>query len=124
MMRVVLDTNVSVSALISSKDTPPSKIFSLLKNKKILSITSVEMLTEIEEVMNREKLVKLHRLNPLQIRDLVANWAKVSEVTIVKTRVSVVKEDPDDDQVIACALDGQADYIVSGDQQPTQGGQF
>ena len=108
-----MDSNVVVSLLISvKKGSPPAIVFSLIQRKQILSVTAVEILTEGEEVLNREKLVKLHNLTPKKIRAMIANWSKLNEIIPVTSRLSIVKADPDDDIVIACAVDGKVDYIV------------
>src|SRR3989338_4772080 len=116
MIRAVLDTNVIISALTHKKFTPPSVILSLIEEKKLLHVTSPEILDEVEEVMNREKVVKMHNLQPREIRNLILNLAEISEIVHAKNETSIVKADPDDDKFIAAAIGGSASFIISGDR--------
>lgn len=115
MIRIVLDTNVIISALTANKPTPPLDILILIQNKKIIHATSAEILEEVEEVMNREKLVKRHKLLKEQVHNLIINFAQASYLTAGKISITVVKDDPDDDKFVDCAVESNAERIVSGD---------
>jgi hypothetical protein len=61
-----------------------------------------------------ERLLESRREDQ-QLDDLVATYAVFATVTPGKRRVRVVQEDPSDNMVLECALEGEADFIVSGD---------
>ena len=104
MLRVVLDTNVLVSAVVS--DGKPRKLF-----MKGLENTSDLLLAEFARVVRRSKF----RTSTQEIRRMTLALRNSAEVISVKTKFSVVKDDPEDDVVIETAYDGHADFIVTGD---------
>ena len=108
-MRVVLDSNVLVSALVGHS-LPRRLLFQLLKGHVILS--SIQMLAELEEVLSRKKF-ELTRNQVEEYLKLVINGTHLINVTVCP---EVVLEDPDDDIILATASEGDADYIVTGDK--------
>lgn len=116
MIRAVVDTNVFVSALISKKPSPPLDIYNLLKSEDFLLITSPAILKELEEVINRQTIVKLHKRTQEAIEEILQEIAETSYIVPGLISADVVKDDPDDDKFISAALEGKADYIVSGDK--------
>lgn len=114
MMRIVLDCNIFVSALIVS-GSGPARILDLVRERKIELLVSPPILAEIARVMRYPKLQKRHRLSPQQLDDLIANYAGFATVTPGKRRVKAVQKDPSDNMYLECALEGEADLIVSGD---------
>ena len=109
MARVVVDTNVLVSALINNGKSR-KLILKLLEEHTV--ILSRQMLAELADVISRDKFcVKSSQVDKF-ISILVRNANLVSVNSISK----VILEDPDDDMVLTTALCGKADYIVSGDE--------
>ncbi len=108
-MRVVLDSNVLVSALVGHS-LPRRLLFQLLKGHVILS--SIQMLAELEEVLLRKKF-ELTRGQIEEYLKLVINGTHLINVTVCP---EIVLEDPDDDIILATASEGDADYIVTGDK--------
>jgi len=78
-------------------------------------ISSVETLQELEEVLNRESIVRLHHLTTEQVGEFVDQLATASDLVAGEISVQAVIDDPKDDKFIAAAIEGRADYIVSGD---------
>lgn len=109
MLRVVLDTNVLVSAFIS--DGKPRELFRKGIENQFLIVTSDSMLKELVRVLGRPKF----KTNPDEIRRITLALLSSAEVVDVKTKLKVVKEDTKDDIVIETAYDGHADFIVTGD---------
>lgn len=62
-LRVVLDTNVLVSGLFGIKNSPSSKILHAFRNQKFIHISSPLILWEVKDVINRERIVKLTKMN-------------------------------------------------------------
>ena len=110
MYRVVLDTNVIISATISN-GKPRQLLKNAVKDKKYVLVTSNEILNEIRDVLCRPKF----QMSEDNIDQILFALISSSDIKIVKSNFKVVKEDPDDDMIINTAYDGQADYIVSGD---------
>ncbi len=118
-MKVVLDTNVVVSGIIK-EEGPPGQILDLLfQDRKFISITSLDILAEIREVLPRPKIRKYHGWTNEQIDAFVTFLYAQSVVTEGKLAVKIAR-DPQDDKFLACATEGTADYLVSGDEDLLQ----
>jgi putative PIN family toxin of toxin-antitoxin system len=113
-MRAVLDTNVVVSGVIK-EEGPSGRILRLLLERKFTALTSLEILAEIREVLRREKIRRYHGWTDEQVDIFVTFLYSQSIVTEGKLTVDIVTQDPDDDKFLACAREGKADYLVSGD---------
>lgn len=116
MIRAVVDTNILVSALISKKTSPPLQVYRLIKSADFLLITSSTILEELEDVITRKEIIKLHQRTPGQIKEILKEIIETSYIVPGLVNVEVVKKDPDDDKFIAAAIEGQADYIITGDK--------
>ena len=116
-MRVLLDTNVLVSALITS-DTPPDLIYRAWRKQAFDLISCEEQLIEIERVLAYPKLQRFVRESEAVL--LLSGLRR--RAVIVRVRdVEHFTEDPADNILIAAALAGDCDYLVSGDKQHMQG---
>lgn len=115
MNRVVVDANVIISALIANKPCLPLLIYEDLIKQKFINVTSVEILEELEEVANRRDIISLHKLSSSDVNKIINNIAELSVVVSATKIIEVIKEDPDDDKFLACAVESKASYIVSGD---------
>ena len=109
MLKVVTDTNTLISAFISNGNE--YQILKLAKLKKVRLILSYEILWEFEEVIKRSKF----GFSKEQIERAIEQVKSISDIMEPNIKLEVIKEDPDDNKVIECALEGKADYIVSGD---------
>src|SRR3989339_1504674 len=110
-MRVVLDTNVLVSALI--KSGKPRDLFNkLVKDKQI--VLSRAILEEFLDVIEDPKISKY--TSEMDVTVFLNTLKNAARVVQVKSKFKVVKEDPDDDTIVRAAYDGKANYIISGDR--------
>jgi putative PIN family toxin of toxin-antitoxin system len=109
MLRVVLDTNVLVSAIISD-----GKSRELLRRgiaKQFSIVTSDSLLKELVIVLRRPKF----KTSEDEVHRIILALMRTAEVVSVKSKLRAVKEDPKDDMVIETAYDGSIDMIVTGD---------
>ena len=112
-MRVVLDTNVVVSALVWGGS--PFRLLQLAAAGEIELYSSPALLTELAEVLARQPLrSRLHEKRSSVEQALALYGELVIEVS-PRAVPRVVPRDADDDQVIAAALAARADLIVTGD---------
>lgn len=121
MIRVVFDTNVFVSAILTPK-SPPAELLELILEGKLRLIISPQIIEEIERVFGYpkiKKLIKKRELTPSEIEDAFLKIAKVAVVTPGELSVEAVPDDPSDNMVLACALEGHANFIISGDRHLT-----
>jgi putative PIN family toxin of toxin-antitoxin system len=108
MVRVVVDTNVLVSAFLN-KGKSRKLVSKLLEEHTV--VLSAPMLAELADVLSRKKFgVKTEAVN-----GFVSVLVRRTTVVSVKSSLKVVPEDPDDDVVVNTAVSGKAEYIVSGD---------
>ena len=117
MIRAVLDTNILVSALITKRNSPPLQLYKAFVTQKFLLITSPSILAEVEDVINREAIIKYHKLSPEHRKTIVEQLLKLCYVTLesVKSEKIIIERDPKDDKFLHAATEACADYIVSGD---------
>jgi putative PIN family toxin of toxin-antitoxin system len=113
-VRVVLDTNIIVSAFLVALGTP-ARIVAAWRRGVFELVVSPALLAEYEEVLNYDRLRRRHRMTPEQIALEVQDIESLAIVVEPDAVPSVIEADPDDDEVLACALAGEAEYIVSGD---------
>lgn len=110
MKRVVLDTNVIISAFFWGGY--PRLIYDQIRERKLVMLLSNEMEKEFIRVLGYSKFGLAPKEIPPFIRNLRAN----AEFVETRTKVSVIVTDPTDNIFIECAVDGNADYIISGDR--------
>ena len=108
-MRILLDTNNLVSAAIA-KGKSRNLLLKALANEFEL-ISSTELLNELEDVISRSKF----KLSSFEEYKFFNTLRKTVKLVKVKADFKIVKEDPDDDNVLNTAYDGKADFIVTGD---------
>jgi putative PIN family toxin of toxin-antitoxin system len=114
MMRIVLDTNVTVSALLW-RGTPYRLVETIRRQRQDHLFTSPALLEELADILTRPFAAKRLALLGRTGEDLLADYAGFAEMVKPRTVPAVVIADPDDDQVIAAAVAAKADIIVSGD---------
>ena len=111
MIRVVLDTNVVVSAALVDEGLP-AIIFDLATNKHILMIVSSEILSEYEKVLHYPRL----KLAAVRVAAFLSDIRKAAEI-VVPTRTLSISRDEADNRFYECAEAGQADYLITGNTQ-------
>ena len=111
-IRVVLDTNIIASAAISA-DGNPAKVFGLLLAGGIQNYTTEEIITEIEDVMERN-FFRMHIDEEFR-KFILENYRKNSIIIEPKFSEKIVEKDIKDDKFVNCALSAKAD-IISGDR--------
>ena len=112
--RVVLDTNVLISGLLSTTSTPARAVERAISDGQLLASTAT-----LRELMTKLLSPKFDRYVPRERRDaLLLRLAPLIEIVEVVQRVQASR-DPDDDKFLEVAINGRADVIVSGDGDMT-----
>ncbi len=114
MIRVVLDTNVLISYLLTHHDPAASVMDTHLAQEHFVLLTTPVLLKELERVLDYPKLQRY--FNDTQRKRFIALIMALGEVIALPASVPEICRDRDDDWVIACAVAGRADVIVSGDR--------
>ena len=112
-MRVVLDTGILIAALIM-KDTPPDRIYQAWRKRRFELVTSQWQLDEFRRVSRYPKLRKY--LQPIEAGNLV-NGLRHQARFLEELPDVDLSEDPDDNPLLAMAIAGKVDYLVSGDKR-------
>jgi putative PIN family toxin of toxin-antitoxin system len=116
MLRVVLDTNVFVSSLLSKKGAP-SKVLDEWRSGNYLVVTSPSIIAEIRRVLKAPRMKKKYRIGEQEIVQLIDLLKKEAVIVPGVPGVKgVIPRDPEDHKFLACAMEAGADFIVSGDR--------
>lgn len=117
-LRVVFDTNVLVSAL-GFGGTPLEALLRAFEEDVAL-IATQETLAEFDRVLQYDRLPFSDEERTQYLRILRQEAEVIEEIPAVE----VVERDPDDDMFLACAVAGDAEYVVSGDDHLLSLGSF
>jgi putative PIN family toxin of toxin-antitoxin system len=115
-MRIVLDTNVVMSALLW-RGTPYRLLEAIQQRPSFQLFSSTALLEELTDILTRPSATKRLALIDQTAVNVIADYVEVIELVAPTAVPRVVPGDIDDDQVIAAAVAAQADLIVSGDRK-------
>ena len=109
MYKIVLDTNVLISAIVFGGK--PRDVLELVIKGKLILAVSEAILEEVKTVLGGNKFQY-----PSQIVDSILDEiGGISELVKPKMKVDAIINDPDDNRILECAFESGADFIVSGD---------
>jgi putative PIN family toxin of toxin-antitoxin system len=89
---------------------PSEQIFLAGLRGEILLLTSIPLLKELEIVLDRK-----FKLNIQLLKDIIEEIKEVAEVVEVSSHINAISYPDDDNRVLECAVDGKAEFIVTGD---------
>ena len=113
MPRVVLDTNVLVSGVIASGYS--AAIVDAARRETIQLVTSNHLLEEFSEVISRRHIARKYA-KAAENAEILLDFLRAFGILVPGIPdEQQISPDRDDDFVLACAVDGEADCIVSGD---------
>ena len=107
--RLVLDSNIYISALLWNGNE--RKLVSSCQEGRYHSIISFYILNEIERV-----LVKKFNLTTEVVNEYLSEILTFSDLVVPTMRINEISDDPSDNRILETAVEGMADYIISGDQ--------
>jgi putative PIN family toxin of toxin-antitoxin system len=114
-VRVVLDTNTLVSAVLSPHG-PPRRLLDDVRVQVFELVSSPVLMAELLDVVQREKFAKRFAQAGLTPLGIVGEIRRIATMAAPDSVPRVIANDADDDHVLACALAGKVDLIVSGDK--------
>ena len=107
-MRVVADTNILVSALLFGG--PPEQVFLAGLRGEIQLLISPSLLKEFEKVLKEKFKLSIHL-----VREIIEEVMDVAEIVEVSSHIKAISYPDEDNRVLECAVDGKAEFIVTGD---------
>jgi uncharacterized protein len=108
-MRIVVDTNVFISAALKEKSQPAIAVHTVSKADLLLKSTTTER--ELFIALARPRLAPLI---PPRFGDWLHELLAAAELVTITERITACR-DPKDDKFLELAVNGHADLIVSGD---------
>ncbi|MBI3577621.1 putative toxin-antitoxin system toxin component, PIN family [Candidatus Gottesmanbacteria bacterium] len=105
--QVVIDTNVFLSAILWNGN--PDKVLKLWKGKSIVLLLSPSLAEKIQTVLERSEATTFDI-------NVFMESLKNNSIKLVPKTTYTICRDPDDNQILALATDGKADYIITGDK--------
>ena len=93
----------------------PARIIKAAEEGKVWIVTSEEIVNEISQTLTYPRLKRICDEAGVSRQQLIRIVLQVAGLVEVKSKVHVVQADPADNKFLECAVDGKADYIVSGD---------
>lgn len=109
-IRIVIDTNLWISFLISKDYT---KLDEIIFSRNVILIFSQELLDEFLEVIKRPKLRRFFSTS--DIEEILETIAEYADFVQVETKVEVCR-DPKDNFLLSLSIDGKVDYLLTGDK--------
>ncbi len=114
MKRITVDTNVLISATFWYGAS--YRIIKQIEEGKIVLILSPQIINEFAEVLEYEEIQEKIIHKNLEMRMTVAKIKELAIIAYPSEKIEVVKEDPDDNEIIECAIEGKVNYIISQDK--------
>jgi hypothetical protein len=115
MIKAVVDTNLLVSAFISSFSYP-REIERRWRSGEFILITSREIVEEINRVLHLPRIHMKYHLTESDIQAFVLTLIHKGNCVSGELALKGVAPDPGDDKIISCAIEGEAEFIVTGDK--------
>jgi uncharacterized protein len=112
-VKIVLDTNVLVSAVIRPQGGAGA-VLQRLRQRDFIALISRATLSELAAVLHQSRLRTKYNLTDRRIRTVLRVVVLRSELLYPQRKISICR-DPKDDQLLEVAVAGKADAIVTGD---------
>ena len=122
-MIVTIDTNVLLAGLISQSGAS-HQILKLIINEKITLALSTQVLLEYDDVLKREEILKLTRLNQAQVEDILDLLALLAQQNNIYYRLRPNLRDEKDNLFIECAFASNSNYLLTSNIRDFNSGEL
>lgn len=113
-MKVVLDTNIAIGA-VTSLTGPPAQILTAWRNSSFTWVTSPGLLAELRRALAYPRVQRYSVWSAERVALLLADIENEAMIVAPTGEIAVVERDLDDNRVVEAAVAGEADYIVTND---------
>ena len=114
LLKVVIDTSVMVSVAFA-KEGLAKKLKMMIGDGSFMLVTSKAILKELYQVLNYPHIIKRFKPSKSDIDGFIGIIIEQAHITEGLYTVNRIEDDPTDDMFLSCALEGNADYILSRD---------
>jgi len=108
-MNVTVDTNFLISSSMWDNSVAHRLLLKLIENNAKI-YTTKEILEEFSKVLKRD-----FKYNDEEVTEMVNIVLSFISLVVIKNKINAVKEDPDDDKIIECAIESNSEYILTYD---------
>ena len=109
MIKVVLDSNIYISGILFNGN--PRIILDLAIKGRIQVYISPEILSELKDVLSKKKF----NFSPNIIQSIISEIESITTLIVPLKRYNIVTRDSDDNIIVDCAMESNAEYIITGD---------
>jgi hypothetical protein len=113
-IRAVMDTNIIVSGIIAHGT--PHRLLAWWHEKRFVAVISPQIIAEIERVLAYPHIRGPYNLTDADVEAALDSLRRDAVVVEGQLQVQTVAADPTDNMFVACALEGRADCLVTGDR--------
>jgi putative PIN family toxin of toxin-antitoxin system len=114
VLKAVIDTSVMVSVAFA-KEGLTKELRDMIAEGAFRLVTSKEIMAELYRVLHYPRILKQFKPAQEDVDEFIGMILERALLTPGRYSLRKIKEDPTDDMFLACALEGQADFIVSRD---------
>ena len=116
-MRVTLDTNFLISSTQWEYSVSHKLLIKMIGNTELF--TTNEILEEFSKVLKRD-----FKYNQEEIEKIINNVSSFVTIVKPKIKIDIIKDDPEDNKVIECALESSSEYIITYDKHLLKLGKY
>lgn len=114
MKKIVLDTNTIISGILW--DGNEARVIEKAEKGEVKLFMSPKLVEELEGVLKREKFTRKLEGKESTVEQSVAKIALIATLIEPARKINIIKDDPDDNRVLECAVSAKAEVIISGDK--------
>ena len=115
--RIVLDANIFASALINPTGSPGIAVAHIIKDKDYTLLISESIIDELKRILFYPKVRKRIQFTDEELEFWVISVQIISHIVMPRFKYPVlIAADPEDDHYLITAIEGKADFIISGDK--------
>lgn len=115
-LTAVVDTNIVVKSLISETSWA-AQVFDAFLNGHFTLATSDSILQEVRQTLLKPKLQAISKLSAEEIEEIIVLIRSLALLTTELYEIRAIASDPDDDKLLACAIEANANYLVTEDKR-------
>ncbi|MDL1870664.1 putative toxin-antitoxin system toxin component, PIN family [Deltaproteobacteria bacterium PRO3] len=110
-MKIVLDTNVLLSALVFPGG-PPEKILTMARLRELKLCISPDIFSELRKVLRLK-----FKYTEEEVEDFIERFRAFAQMVYPEDRLDLITRVDADNRILECAVHAKADFLVTGDKR-------